>query len=165
MSLSPVDIARHEFSRSLRGYDVGEVRGFLEGMASELAELQIKLSQAEEAAAGAHSQLRAFREMEKNLRDAVVTAQQGMSDSREALERERTSILREAQIEADRILLDGERQLASLREQIREMQIQKEAFVTRLRYLHNSHGWVLELMENDPPPANDSATTDDGQHT
>ena len=51
MSLSPVDIARHEFSKSLRGYDVGEVRGFLEGVASELAELQVKLTQAEEAAA------------------------------------------------------------------------------------------------------------------
>lgn len=151
MSLSPIDIARQEFSRSLRGYDVGEVRGFLEGVASELAELQVKLSQAEEAAAGAHAQLKAFREMEKNLRDAVVNAQQGMSDSREQLERERENILKEAQIEADRILLEGERKLQQLREQIREMQVQKDAYVTRLRYLHNSHGWVLEMMEKDPP--------------
>ncbi|MCB1059260.1 MAG: DivIVA domain-containing protein [Calditrichaeota bacterium] len=151
MSLSPVDIARHEFSKSLRGYDVGEVRGFLEGVASELAELQVKLTQAEEAAAGAQAQLKAFRDMEKNLRDAVVTAQQGMSDSREQLVRERETMLREAQLEADRILLEGERKLQELREQIREMQVQKDAYVTRLRYLHNSHGWVLEMMEKDPP--------------
>jgi len=149
MSLSPVDIARHEFSRSFRGYDVGEVRGFLEAVASELAQIQVQLSQAEEAARGAEKQLKAFREMEKNLRDAVVNAQQGMSDSRLQVERERETILAEAKIEADRILLEGERQLAKMREQIREMQVQKEAFVERLRYLHNSHGWVLDLMEKD----------------
>ena len=149
MSLSPVDIARHEFSRSFRGYDVGEVRGFLEAVASELAQIQVQLSQAEEAARGAEKQLKAFREMEKNLRDAVVNAQQGMSDSRLQVERERETILAEAKIEADRILLEGERQLAKIREQIREMQVQKEAFVERLRYLHNSHGWVLDLMEKD----------------
>ena len=87
MSLSPVDIARHEFSRSFRGYDVGEVRGFLEAVASELAQIQVQLSQAEESARGAEKQLKAFREMEKNLRDAVVNAQQGMSDSRQQVER------------------------------------------------------------------------------
>ncbi|MBL0060959.1 MAG: DivIVA domain-containing protein [bacterium] len=151
MSLSPVDIARHEFSRSFRGYDVGEVRGFLEAVASELAQLQVNLSQAEEAARGAEKQLKSFREMEKNLRDAVVNAQQGMSDSRQQVERERETILAEAKIEADRILLEGERQMAKIREQIREMQVQKETFVERLRYLHNSHGWVLDLMEKDIP--------------
>jgi DivIVA domain-containing protein len=159
MSLSPVDIARHEFSRSFRGYDVGEVRGFLEAVASELAQLQVRLSQAEEAVRGTESQLKAFREMERNLRDAVVTAQQGMSDSRQLVERERETILREAQLEADRILLEGERTLSEIREQIREMKVQKEAYVTRLRFLHNSHGWVLDLMENEPPTDKDEPTT------
>ncbi|MBK6766298.1 MAG: DivIVA domain-containing protein [bacterium] len=162
MSLSPVDIARHEFSRSLRGYDVDEVRGFLEAVASQLAQMQVQLTQAEEALRGADQQLKTFRDMERNLRDAVVTAQQGMSDSRVQVEKERETLLREARLEADRILLDGQRELSALREQIREMKVQKEAYVTRLRYLHNSHGWVLDLMENDPPLANnepDSKTT------
>lgn len=159
MSLSPVDISRHEFSRSLRGYDVGEVRGFLEAVASELAQLQVQLSQSEEALRRAEQQLKSFRDMEKNLRDAVVTAQQGMTDSRQQVERERESILAEAKIEVDRILLDGERQLARLRDQIREMQVQKDLFVERLRFLHNSHGWVLDLMEKDIPKNSDEQDT------
>lgn len=157
MSLSPVDIARNEFSRSFRGYDTGEVRGFLEAIASELAQMQVRLSQAEETARGAELQLKAFRDLEKNLRDAVVTAQQGMTDTKVQLERERENILREAKIEADRILLEGERTLAVLREQIREMQIQKEAYVERLRYLHNSHGWVLDMMEQEPTKNNNES--------
>lgn len=155
MSLSPVDIARHEFSRSLRGYDMDEVRGFLEAIASQLAQMQVQLTQAEEALRGAEQQLKAFRDMERNLRDAVVTAQQGMSDSRVQVEKERETLLREARLQADEILLDGQRELNKLREQIREMKVQKDAYVTRLRYLHNSHGWVLDLMENDPPEDKD----------
>lgn len=155
MSLSPVDIARHEFSRSLRGYDMDEVRGFLEAIASQLAQMQVQLTQAEEALRGAEQQLKAFRDMERNLRDAVVTAQQGMSDSRVQVEKERETLLREARLQADAILLDGQRELNKLREQIREMKVQKDAYVTRLRYLHNSHGWVLDLMENDPPEDKD----------
>ncbi|NUO17968.1 DivIVA domain-containing protein [bacterium] len=151
MSLTPVDIARHEFSRSFRGYDMGEVRGFLEAVASELAQLQVQLSQAGEAARAAEQQLRSFKDMERNLRDAVVTAQQGMTETRQQLEREREAVLAEARLEADRILLEGERHLEQIREQIRGMQVQKDLFVERLRFLHNSHGWVLDLMEKEPP--------------
>ena len=151
MSLSPVDIARHEFSRAFRGYSVGEVRGFLEAVASELAQLQVQLSQAEEASMGALTQLKAFREMEKNLRDAVVSAQLGMSDARQTVERERETLLRQAQLEADRMLLDAERQVSELREQIRQLKLQKDAFVTRLKHLHASHGHLIEMLEHESP--------------
>lgn len=151
MSLTPLDIARQEFSRSFRGYDRGEVQGFLETVASQIAHMQIQLSQAEESLRGAEKQLKSFKDMEQTLRDAVVNAQQGATDSRQQVERERETILAEARLEADRILLAGEQQLAKLHEQIREMEVQKQLFVERLRYLHNSHGWVLELMEKESP--------------
>ncbi|MBK6909574.1 MAG: DivIVA domain-containing protein [bacterium] len=151
MSLNPVEISRHEFTRSLRGYNVTEVRVFLETVAAELGQLQVRLAEAEEAVRTAEKQLSAFRELEKTLRDTVVATQQGMTDARAQAERERETILAEARVEAEKILLDGQRQVSTAREQLRELVLERESFVKRLRYLHESHGEMLKMIENESP--------------
>ena len=40
MNISPLDIRKQEFARTLRGYDTDEVRAFLESIADEMANLQ-----------------------------------------------------------------------------------------------------------------------------
>jgi cell division initiation protein len=42
MKLTPLEIKQHQFDKSLRGYDVGEVQSFLALVASEMEQLQQK---------------------------------------------------------------------------------------------------------------------------
>lgn len=155
MSLSPVDIARHEFSRAMRGYNMSEVRVFLEAIAAEMTQLQVRLSEAEEGMRSMNKQIANFREMEGTIRDAVVAAQQGMRDSKALTERERETILAEARVEAERIVQEGHKQLAAVEEKLRALMLDKDAFVTRLRYLHDSHGNMIKLIENEQPKYRD----------
>jgi DivIVA domain-containing protein len=103
--LTPLDIRRYDFgSKAFRGYDAQKVEDFRNQVADELERLT-KLNQELDAKAkGFHEQLRAFRERDKALNDALVSAQQLRSEMREQADREAQLILREARGEAERIV-------------------------------------------------------------
>src|SRR5919112_3479803 len=104
--LTPLDIRRYEFGSALRGYDKARVDQFRSQVADELEELTRKNQDLEAKARGFMEQLRAYREREKALNDALVTAQQLRGEIRESAEREAGLIVREARAEADRIIED-----------------------------------------------------------
>ena len=75
---------------------------------------------AEAKAKGFHEQLRAFRERDKALNDALISAQQLRAETREQADREAQLILREARAE-------GERVLEEARGEIRRLQLDIDA--------------------------------------
>ena len=102
--LTPLDVRRYEFGTSLRGYDKMRVDQFREQLASELERLTRQNLDLETKARNFHEQLRAFRERDKALNDALVSAQQLRGDIHDQADREAQLVLREARAEAERIL-------------------------------------------------------------
>ena len=98
--LTPVDARRYDFGSALRGYDKARVDQFRDQVAEELERLTRANQELEAKAKGFHEQLRAFRERDKALNDALITAQQLRAETREQAEREAQLILREARAEA-----------------------------------------------------------------
>ena len=158
MSLSPLDIANHEFSRSLRGYDPAEVRAFLERVSDELHALQTRVTELTERNAGNEAKLDSFREMEKSLRDSVVLAQDNISASRSQIEHEREQMLREARLQADEIKLAVEREIMALREDLRGLKLHRDAYVKRFRFLLKSQVELLDLLESETHETSDDRT-------
>src|SRR5579871_2135507 len=105
--LTPLDVRRYEFGRVLRGYDPERVDQFRDQVADELERLARTNQELEAKAKGFHEQLRAFRERDKAINEALVSAQQLRSEIRDQAEKEGQLILREAQAEADRLLEEG----------------------------------------------------------
>ena len=100
--LTPLDIRRYDFgARAFRGYDENKVEDFRNQVAEELERLTRANQELESKARGFHEQLRAFRERDKALNDALVSAQQLRSEIREQAEREGQLILREARAESE----------------------------------------------------------------
>ena len=64
------------FPAALRGYDRARVDEFRDRVANELERLTRLNHELENKAKGFHEQLRAFRESDKALNDALVSAQQ-----------------------------------------------------------------------------------------
>ncbi|MCC6476770.1 DivIVA domain-containing protein [bacterium] len=147
MSLSPLDISHHEFNRKLRGYDRSEVRAFLQSVANEVGQLQTQFDSLRVKMHALETQLDSYRQIERSLRDAVVTAQEGIRTTREQIEIERETVLKEAQLKAEQIMFEAERSVAKLGEELRSLAIQKETFLTRLRYLHQSQGELIAMLE------------------
>src|SRR5690606_8146447 len=102
--LTPLDVRRYEFGSALRGYDKVRVDQFREQVAAELERLARINQELEGKARNFHEQLRAFRERDKALNDALVSAQQLRSETREQAEREAQLIMREAEAEGARIV-------------------------------------------------------------
>ncbi len=102
--LTPLDIRRQEFRRSLRGYEPVGVEDFRARVAEELERVIREKAILEERVSAVTEQLRVFREREKAMNEALVAAQQLREETRTAAEREAQVILREAQTEASRIV-------------------------------------------------------------
>src|SRR2546430_7229723 len=103
-NLTPLDIRKQEFRKSLRGYDKLGVEGFRMRVADALERAIRERQVLEERLSALTEQLRVFREREKAMNEALVAAQQLRQDTRAAAEREGQVIVREAGAEAKRLL-------------------------------------------------------------
>jgi len=163
MSLSPVDISRHEFSRSFRGYDPAEVQAFLERLADEIASLQQQISSMAEQNRIFVAKLNAYQDMEQNLRDSLVATQESQRNSKEQLEQEREQVLREARLDAEQLKFEAQRDIVSIREELRALKLHRDAYVKRLRFLLKSHAELIDLIEQESPEITDDRPEETNQ--
>ena len=105
--LTSHDVRAQEFQRALRGYDTAQVDEFKQRMAEEIDRLVRDRVQLDERVRGMSEQLRAYRDRERAMNDALVSAQQLRSEIQSQVEREREVSRREAETEAERIRLEA----------------------------------------------------------
>jgi DivIVA domain-containing protein len=133
--LTPLDVRRYDFGKAMRGYQPERVEQFREQVADELERLTRALQELETKAKGFHEQLRAFRERDKALNEALVSAQQLRTEIREGAEREAELIVREARAE-------GDKELEAKRSEIRRL----ELHLDELDRSRRSHLAQIRLM-------------------
>ncbi|MGB7212665.1 MAG: DivIVA domain-containing protein [Gemmatimonadales bacterium] len=114
--LTPHDVRSQEFSRGLGGYDRLQVDDFRMRMADAIDRLLRDRAQVEERLRGMQEQLRTFRERERAMNEALVSAQQLRADTKVQADREAESVLREAKAEALRMVQQAQGQEAMIRE-------------------------------------------------
>jgi DivIVA domain-containing protein len=131
--LTPLDVRRYDFGRSLRGFDPERVNQFREQVAEELERLARANQELETKARGFHEQLRAFRERDKALNDALISAQQLRAEIREQSEHEAQLILREARSEADKITEAVKTDVRGLRQELAMLERSHRAYLAQLR--------------------------------
>lgn len=151
MSLSPLDVAKHEFTRVMRGYDPAEVRAFLERIGDELSDLQAQQSSLVEQLRNAEAKLETYLNLEKNMRDSLLSAQEVAKSSREQSEAEREQTLKEARLAGEEIKLAAERDVLAVKEELRSLVLHRDAYIKRLRFLLRSHSELLDLLEEETP--------------
>lgn len=133
--LTPLDVRRYDFGRALRGYDPERVDQFREQVAEELERLTRLNQELEAKAKGFHEQLRAFRERDKALNDALVSAQQLRSEIAEQAEREGQLVVREARAEGERLLDEKRGELRRMEQELATLDRSRRAFVAQSRAL------------------------------
>ena len=131
--LTPLDVRRYEFGKALRGYDPERVNQFRDQVAEELERLSRVNQELEAKARGFHEQLRAFRERDKAINEALVSAQQLRKDIRDQADKESQLIIREARAEADRIIEDSRQEIRRMEDQIASLDRARRAYLAQLR--------------------------------
>ena len=149
--LTPLDVRRYDFGRAMRGYDPERVEQFRAQVADELERLMKQSQDMETKAKGFLEQLQAFRERDKALNDALVSAQQLRNEIRESSEREAQLILREARSEGDRALEGTRNEVRKLELHLAEIDRVRRAHLAHLRLVTERHLAEITAAEQTPP--------------
>jgi DivIVA domain-containing protein len=134
-NLTPLDIRKQEFRKTLRGFEPVGVEEFRTRVADELERILRERAVLEERVVALTDQLRVFRERERAMNEALVAAQQLRDETRAAATREAQVIVREAESEARRILGEARGAEADVRRQLTETERQFQAYLGGFRAL------------------------------
>jgi DivIVA domain-containing protein len=146
-SLTPIDVRTQEFGRKLSGYDPARVEEFRTRVAEELERLIRLNHDLDSKHKAAIEQLRAFRDRDKALNDALVSAQQLRAEIRDQAERESQLLLREARAEGDRIIDSARSGVRQVESELSILEKTRRAFISQMRSLAERHLHELEAME------------------
>lgn len=150
--LTPVDVRRMEFPKSMRGYDAARVDDFREQVADELERLTRANQDLEANVRSLTEQLRGFRDRDKALNDALVSAQQLRSEVRDQSEREAQLILREARAEADRIVQGAQMEAMRFSDQITLLTRMRRGYLKQFRVMLERQLAEIAVEEDVPDP-------------
>ena len=145
--LTPVDVRAQEFRKSLRGYDTGDVDDFRQRVAEELERLLKERSDLEDKLHQLREQVKAFRERETALNDALVMAQQLRGETEQAARREADLIAREARVQADATLSDARAEERAVRRDIETAQRQLNSYLASFRTLLERYLSEVDALE------------------
>lgn len=131
--LTPLDIRRFDFGTALRGYDKARVDEFRDQVAAEVEHLLKQCQDLEGKAKGFHEQLKAFRDRDKALNEALISAQQLRGDIREQADREAQLIIREAKAEGEKIVEQARSEVRNINSEMETLVRTRRAFLVQLR--------------------------------
>ena len=144
MNLSPLDIRKHEFKKSIRGYDVDEVRAFLDMVSMEYENFVRENALLNEKAKECNSQLKKYHDIEGILQETLLSAERAREETVETAKKQAEVIIREAEVKAASIIEEGRRVFSSLRNKIVDLKVQKDAYLTRIKSLINTQMEIFE---------------------
>ena len=148
IKLTPIEIERHEFKTVWRGYDPDEVKSFLAQVAHQLTTMIREQEKSEEALELKAQRLAQVEDYEIRLRDALIAASSLAEQSREEARREAELLIKEAELQADRIVKEGRESLHQLLSETQSLKRQRERLSVELRSVVESHLRMLENQEH-----------------
>jgi len=152
MKITPLDIRKQEFGKQIRGFDVDEVRSFLEMVADEFESALNDKSQLAKKVEFLEAKLKEYQQMESNLQEAMMNAQKAGRSAEEESGKRGELLIQNAQLEADRILQDARRRHQRLMDDISQLEGQRRSFLLKMKQILRGQVELLEILEEESLP-------------
>lgn len=149
MRLTPLDIKKQEFKKSLRGYDSIEVEAFLEMISEEYESLIRERNHLSDEVLKLKTQLKDYQQVERSFKESLMKAQQTVEQQRDNAKHEAELILREAELKAEKLLEGTKIQLTEMKDELMLVKSQKDSFAKRLKHLLESQIEMISVLEID----------------
>jgi cell division initiation protein len=146
MRLTPLEIQKHEFRRTWKGYDPADVDGFLESLAQDYESLVHELEAMRELVRGLEGRVKQLSANEEVLRQTLVTAQAMTEDLKKTAVKETELMLGEAEVRAEKILDAAHRRAAKLGQDIRDMKSLRSSLAGAIRSVIETHLGLLDSL-------------------
>jgi DivIVA domain-containing protein len=149
--LTPLDVKKMKgaFRRSrLGGYETGSVDDFLDQVVHRMEALVRENMETAARLGSMTDAISAYRERERAMNEALVSAQQLREDVREQAAREADLVLREARAEGERIVGEARRQATAAADALRRLEGQRSRFLRLFRTLVERQLQEIEQEED-----------------
>ena len=151
MSLTPLDVRRKQFEKAFRGYDPAAVDGYLKQVAERLEAVQDEARRAEERVREMEGKLSHYEKVELALQEALESARETARRSEASAEERARLLIDEAELRAEKILHDAERERHGLRQDLVRLNARQTEVAARLRGFLLSELEVLAQFQGDEP--------------
>jgi DivIVA domain-containing protein len=158
--LTAVDVRRYEFATVMRGYDRARVDQFKQQVADEIERLMRSNLELEDKARNFHEQLRAFRERDRALNEALISAQELRNEVKSQAKREAEIFLQEAEQQGARLRAAAQEEIASLLQEIEQLDRTRRAYLAQLKMFAERHLAEVAASEAERPFINASAAVE-----
>ncbi len=149
MRITPLDIRKQPFRKTLWGFDPDEVNSFLEMVASEFEAIIKTDNDLQTQVKSLDQNLDHYVKIEKTLNDTLLTAQKATDEARLNAQKEAELILRDAQIRAGRYEDDSRRRVHELESEIVSLKNQRDSFLARFRAMLKTQLELLTVIGDD----------------
>ena len=134
MRLSPVDIRQQQFTTKMfRGFDPQEVDAFLDDVAEDYENVLRENVALREQVGSYEERARGLGETERTLKDTLVTTQRVAEEMKEGAKRDAQLVLREAALNADKLMEEARAEEAKLRVEIQSLKRLRRQLIEELR--------------------------------
>ncbi len=145
MRLSAMDIRQQQFAVKLfRGFDPQEVDAFLEEVADDWEELVRENNLLKDQLATLEEQKKATDEQNKSLQQTLIVAQKMAEEFRESSKRAADIVLREAQLQAEKLLEESRQEQARLSGEVAALKQQRRQVAEELLATLRMHQRLVE---------------------
>lgn len=146
MRITPLDIRKHPFRKTMRGFDTDQVNSFLQQIATEVEELRSENNKYGTKIKELSSQLERYQRIEETLNETLLTAQRATDDARANAQKEAELIIKDAQARADRYEKEAKDRIHELTAELKSLEAQKEGFLMRYSSLLRDQVNFIDVM-------------------
>jgi cell division initiation protein len=148
MRITPLDIYQREFSRkNIGGLDENEVYGFLKKVGREYETLYAENKALKDQAQRLTGQMEDYLELEKTLKQTLISAQKASGELKDNAEKEAELIIKEAELQSERILDEARSEAEMIGKEIRELKKNRRMLKVELRTVLESY---LSMLSEEP---------------
>jgi cell division initiation protein len=161
MDISPLEIQKKEFGKSIRGYNKEEVDEFLDRLLQSYEKIYKENRDLKEQIELLEDKMKSYKEIEATLKNTLVLAEKTAEDVRINAQKEREAVLKQASLQGDKILQRAEQKYNLINSQNEELRRQFYLYKTRFKnFLQSQLEYLdspeLDLFKNNDPVLIDS---------
>lgn len=147
MKFSGVEIQLKDFPKSMRGYDVNEVRDFLDQISRQVESLSYENKTLRDKLREKELQILEYRDREAMLKDTMYTAQKVTDDIKKDANREASQIMTQAKLKADSMMKQAQQDLKNTIDDLNRIRKQRMELSSQLRATLETHIRLLDHIE------------------
>jgi len=145
MNLTPKEIKKRDFKKSLRGYDVDEVDAFLDTVSSHFEKMLVENKTLLDRIKSLLADIDIYKENESNLQKAIIKSQDIAEEVIQNAKKRAEIIIKESELDARKVRQDIDDEILNKKQELEEIKLRNDKIIEDLRMYLNDK--TVELDE------------------